>query len=69
MKIPARNLSPRPNHQEQPASGFSMLQTLKRWRANAYSRKTLAKLDERLLADCGITEAQRQLELSKPFWR
>lgn len=46
-----------------------MLQTLKRWRANAYSRKTLAKLDERLLADCGITEAQRQLELSKPFWR
>lgn len=69
MKIPARKLSVRSAHQDQPAFGCSMVQTLKRWRANAYSRKNLAKLDERLLADCGITEAQRQLELSKPFWR
>jgi len=26
-------------------------------------------LDSRLLADAGISEAQRELELNKPFWR
>ena len=29
----------------------------------------LARLDSRLLADAGISEAQRYEELSKPFWR
>lgn len=33
------------------------------------SRHQLARLDARLLADAGISEAQRCEELSKPFWR
>ena len=39
------------------------------WRLNIHSRKQLAALDSRLLADAGISEAQRQMELAKPFWR
>ena len=33
------------------------------------SRRQLARLDSRLLADAGISEAQRYAELNKPFWR
>ncbi|MVW74011.1 DUF1127 domain-containing protein [Pseudomonas xionganensis] len=39
------------------------------WRRNWRTRRQLASLDARLLADAGITEAQRQAELAKPFWR
>jgi uncharacterized protein YjiS (DUF1127 family) len=35
---------------------------------NHRSRAQLARLDARLLADIGISEAQRQAELRKPFW-
>lgn len=47
----------------------SILKTIKRWHTNVQSRNALARLDERLLRDAGISEAQRQVELSKPFWR
>lgn len=40
-----------------------------RWRRNLHTRSQLARLDSRQLADAGITEAQRQTELAKPFWR
>lgn len=39
------------------------------WRRNQRTRKQLARLDSRQLADAGISEAQRQNELAKPFWR
>ncbi|MCJ0975194.1 DUF1127 domain-containing protein [Pseudomonas sp. PS1] len=39
------------------------------WRYRARSRRQLAALDERLLADVGISHSERQEELSKPFWR
>ena len=39
------------------------------WQRRIASRHQLARLDARLLADAGITEAQRYEELSKPFWR
>ncbi len=43
--------------------------TLMLWQRRIVSRGQLARLDARLLADAGISEAQRQAELSKPFWR
>jgi len=43
--------------------------TLMLWQRRIVSRSQLARLDARLLADAGISEAQRQAELSKPFWR
>jgi len=39
------------------------------WQRRMSSRHQLARLDPRLLADAGISEAQRFAELSKPFWR
>lgn len=39
------------------------------WQRRLASRHQLARLDSRLLADAGISEAQRCEELSKPFWR
>ncbi|MDP2748147.1 MAG: hypothetical protein CVV09_10730 [Gammaproteobacteria bacterium HGW-Gammaproteobacteria-13] len=39
------------------------------WQRNVRTRSQLARLDCRQLADAGITEAQRQAELAKPFWR
>ncbi len=46
-----------------------ILATLFVWQRRILSRQQLARLDARLLADAGISEAQRQAELSKPFWR
>ena len=43
--------------------------TLSLWQRRITSRRQLAQLDARLLADAGISECQRSQELSKPFWR
>lgn len=42
---------------------------LRLWRQRARTRSKLAMLDERLLADAGISHGERMAELSKPFWR
>lgn len=39
------------------------------WQQRARTRRQLAQLDERLLADAGISAAERNVELAKPFWR
>ena len=46
-----------------------LLSNLLLWQRRMSSRHQLARLDSRLLADAGISEAQRYEELSKPFWR
>ena len=46
-----------------------VLANLMLWQRRISSRHQLARLDSRLLADAGISEAQRHEELSKPFWR
>ncbi|MCY1177949.1 hypothetical protein D9M71_153050 [compost metagenome] len=46
-----------------------LLANLMLWQRRIASRHQLARLDSRLLADAGISEAQRFEELSKPFWR
>ena len=38
-------------------------------RQNSRTRGQLAQLDGRQLADAGITQAERDAELDKPFWR
>ncbi|WP_425414201.1 DUF1127 domain-containing protein [Pseudomonas cremoricolorata] len=45
------------------------LSTLMLWQRRLSSRRQLARLDSRLLADAGISESQRYEELGKPFWR
>ena len=52
--------------------GFSAVQLACRakfWVNRSRQRKQLARLDERLLADIGISKAQADVEISKPFWR
>lgn len=51
-------------------SGWLGLYALVRgWQRNLRTRRQLARLDARQLADAGISEAQRLQELDKPFWR
>lgn len=42
---------------------------LHRWRLTARTRRQLAELDSRQLADLGISPSERVAEISKPFWR
>ncbi len=38
------------------------------WRSRARQRKALARLDDRLLADIGLTREAQIVECSKLFW-
>lgn len=42
---------------------------LRQWLHNARTRRQLAELDSRQLADIGISPSERVAEISKPFWR
>ena len=39
------------------------------WLERTRSRRQLAELDDRMLADIGIDRATAQIEADKPFWR
>ncbi len=39
------------------------------WRDRRRQRFTLARLDDRMLRDIGLTTVDVQHEISKPFWR
>ncbi|MBF6624955.1 MAG: hypothetical protein B7Z23_01505 [Pseudomonadales bacterium 32-61-5] len=47
----------------------SLKQLLRLWRQRIRTRRQLATLDDRLLADTGISHSDRMVELNKPFWR
>jgi len=42
---------------------------VREWRRRARDRTSLAALDDRMLADIGITRADAEFLSSKPFWR
>lgn len=42
---------------------------LRRWCARSRQRRALGHLDDRLLADIGVTRPQAEAERRKPFWR
>lgn len=39
------------------------------WHQRAVTRRELARLDERVLHDIGLSQADVEQEVSKPFWR
>lgn len=39
------------------------------WRTRRRERGSLARLDDRLLADIGLTRLDQDRECNKPFWR
>ena len=43
--------------------------SLREWRRRSRERHELARLDERMLRDIGLSHAQREFLANKPFWR
>jgi len=42
---------------------------LRKWRQRKNGRLELARLDERMLRDIGLTRVEADYEINKPFWR
>lgn len=47
----------------------SVLKAVKFWIKRAHQRSQLAKLDERMLNDIGVSQEAAKREITKPFWR
>ena len=45
-----------------------LVATLALWRQRRRTRQQLSILDDRALADIGLTRAQQRIECSRPFW-
>ena len=43
--------------------------TLRAWHRRVRERNQLARLDERMLTDLGLTRADAEFLINKPFWR
>jgi len=52
-------------------SGFlsGVRATLREWRRRKNGQLELARLDERMLRDIGLTRVDADYEINKPFWR
>ena len=46
-----------------------MITRLAQWRRRAGIGRELARLDDRMLADIGISRAEAEFLVNKPFWR
>ena len=44
-------------------------ETVDTWVRRHQTRRQFAGVDARILRDCGISEADRFIEVNKPFWR
>jgi uncharacterized protein YjiS (DUF1127 family) len=47
----------------------SVLDTIAAWHSRNQARGALSRLDDRLLADIGLTREKQFLECAKPFWQ
>jgi len=47
----------------------ALVATLVLWRARRRTRQHLATLNDRELADVGLTRTQQRAECAKPFWQ
>jgi uncharacterized protein YjiS (DUF1127 family) len=43
--------------------------TVREWRRRSRDRARLAELDDRMLKDIGLTRADAEFLINKPFWR
>lgn len=43
--------------------------TLREWRRRIRERDQLARFDERMLCDIGLSRADAEILINKPFWR
>jgi uncharacterized protein YjiS (DUF1127 family) len=71
FEAPERRLSPVPHRTRRAKNGIAgrMLATVREWRRRARDLAELAKFDDRMLRDIGLTPADAEFLSSKPFWR
>ena len=50
-------------------AGHWAMATLREWSRRSRERHQLAQLDARMLADIGMSHADREMLVNKPFWR
>nr|WP_298190928.1 DUF1127 domain-containing protein [uncultured Pseudomonas sp.] len=61
-------MPPQPTQVDRPR-WLQLYATWRGWSRNLHTWRHLARLDNHQLVDAGISHAQRQAELEKPFWR
>ena len=71
FEAPERRFSPVPHRERRAGTGIAgrVLARVREWRRRAHDRAELAKLDNRMLRDIGLTQADAEFLSSKPFWR
>jgi uncharacterized protein YjiS (DUF1127 family) len=71
LEATRRRFSPVPHRQRRAGNSIAgrVLATLREWRRRAHDRAELAKLDDRMLRDIGLSHADAEFLSSKPFWR
>jgi len=59
------------NRQSAPRRGFpaTAVDAVLTWQRRHRARATLARLDEHMLRDIGLSVSDARAEISKPFWR
>ena len=50
-------------------AGNHLVATVREWRRRARERGELAALDDRMLRDIGLSRADAEFLINKPFWR
>lgn len=68
-KVAAHCILSRPDGRTEASTGRRWWRTLRTWTDRRRQRAALARLDDRLLADIGITRGQAAFEAARPFWR
>jgi len=43
--------------------------TFREWQRRSHDRAAVARFDERMLRDIGLTSAEAEFIINKPFWR
>jgi len=72
FEIPHRQIGPFSHHRGRRAAGNvagRVLATFREWWRRARGRAELARLDDRMLKDIGITRADAEFLSNQPFWR
>jgi uncharacterized protein YjiS (DUF1127 family) len=69
LEAPSKAVHSRAGPRRDGEAGQRILARLRQWRWRARNRAELAALDDRMLADIGISRAEAEFLSRKPFWR
>ena len=65
----ARRMGSRRARHARRSISVRIVATLREWRRRARDRAQLARLDDHMLRDIGLTRADAEFLSNKPFWR